>query len=200
MPLPLLRSSHLTLFAVIAALFFALALWMSRQGADAEPMPWLMTWGTDVIEPLADDQLSLTQLAGQAPGELWLQPRADGPRLVYRAQLDREEGAWRLEAQLGLTASEHESLARALGKSTDEQPLSGAMLDQLGGHRVAVLNLVPMAVIPAERIVASLGAPRLRLRTGEGEAWIYPRQGLSVHLLDDQVQLLHLVPREAMKH
>jgi hypothetical protein len=173
---------------------------MSRQGADAEPMPWLTTWGTDVIEPLADDQLSLTQLAGQAPGELWLQPRAGGPRLVYRAQLDREEGAWRLEAQLGLTASEHESLARALGKSTDEQPLSGAMLDQLGGHRVAVLNLVPMAVIPAERIVASLGAPRLRLRTGEGEAWIYPRQGLSVHLLDDQVQLLHLVPREAMKH
>ncbi|MNG19204.1 hypothetical protein D3C85_1420680 [compost metagenome] len=74
------------------------------------------------------------------------------------------------------------------------------MAAQLGAHRVAVLNLVPMGDVSAARLAASIGPPRLRLRAGEGEAWVYPQQGLSAHLLDGKLQLLHLVPREAMKH
>lgn len=200
MPLPRLRSSHWLLFAVVAALFFSLALWMSRQSEHAEPLPWLAAWQEAVIVPMAEEDLTLAQLAEQAPGELWLQPRTEGPRLVFRSEQEREEGAWRLEAELQLSDSERSSLGGALGKSTDEQPLSKELLDQLSGHRVAVLNMVPMADVAAARLAASIGPPRLRLRTGEGEAWIYPQQGLSVHLVDGQVQLLHLVPRAAMKH
>ncbi|BAN46003.1 hypothetical protein [Metapseudomonas resinovorans] len=200
MPLPPLRSSHWLLFASVAVLFFSLALWMSRQSDRSEPLPWLVEWQESVINPLADESLTLAQLAEVAPGELWLQPRAEGPRLVFRSEQDREEGAWRLEADLQLSESERASLAKSLGKGTDEQPLSPELLAQLGGHRVAVLNMVPMAEVSAARLIASIGAPRLRLRTGEGEAWIYPQQGLSAHLLENQLQLLHLVPREAMKH
>ncbi|MFC5694928.1 hypothetical protein ACFPU0_05060 [Pseudomonas sp. GCM10022186] len=200
MPMPPLRTIHWLLFAAVAVLFFSMALWMSRQADQAEPLAWLVDWQKAVIEPLAEQELTLTQLSEQAPGELWLQPRADGPRLVYRSEQGRDEGAWRLEAELELSGSEHASLAKALGKGTEEQPLSGEMLGQLGGHRVAVLNMVPMAEVSAARLAASIGPPRLRMRTGEGEAWVYPQQGLSVHLSDGKLQLLHLVPREAMKH
>ncbi len=200
MPMPPLRTIHWLLFAAIAVLFFSMALWMSRQADQAEPLAWLVDWQEAVIEPLAEQDLTLTQLSEQAPGELWLQPRAEGPRLVYRSEQDRDEGAWRLEAELELSDSEQASLAKALGKGTEEQPLSGEMLEQLGGHRVAVLNMVPMAEVSAARLAASIGPPRLRLRTGEGEAWVYPQQGLSVHLSGGKLQLLHLVPREAMKH
>ncbi|MDH4607802.1 hypothetical protein [Pseudomonas sp. BN102] len=200
MPLPSLRSSHWLLFAAVAVLFFSLALWMSRQSERAEPLPWLVDWQETVIVPLAEETLSLDQLAALAPGELWLQPRTEGPRLVYRAEQDREEGAWRLEAELLLSDSESSSLGKALGKGNEEQPLSGEMAAQLGGHRVAVLNMVPMEEVSAARLAASIGPPRLRLRTAEGEAWVYPQQGLSAHLADGKLQLLHLVPRKAMKH
>ncbi|WP_342245053.1 hypothetical protein [Pseudomonas sp. OTU5201] len=200
MPLPSLRSSHWLLLAAVAVLFFSLALWMSKQSDRAEPLPWLVDWQESVIVPLADDDLTLERLTELASGELWLQPRAEGPRLVYRSEQEREEGIWRLEAELELSDSEHASLAKALGKGTEEQPLSGEMLGQLSGHRVAVLNMVPMSDVSVARLAASIGPPRLRLRTGEGEVWVYPQQGLSVHLLEGKLQLLHLVPREAMKN
>ncbi len=200
MPMPSLRTSHWLLFASVAVLFFSLALWMSNKSDRAEPLPWLEDWQESVILPMAEGGLPLEKLVELAPGELWLQPRAEGPRLVYRTEQEREEGVWRLEGELELSDGERNSLSKALGKGTDEQPLSGEMLEQLGGHRVAVLNMVPMAEVSAARLAASIGPPRLRLRTGEGEAWIYPQQGLSAHLLEGKVQLLHLVPREAMKH
>ncbi|NWL76342.1 hypothetical protein DM872_05715 [Pseudomonas taiwanensis] len=199
MPMPSLRTSHWLLFASVAVLFFSLALWMSKQSDRAEPLPWLQDWQESVIVPMAEGDLPLEKLAELAPGELWLQPRAEGPRLIYRTEQEREEGVWRLEGELELSDGERSSLSKALGAGTDEQPLSGEMLEQLGGHRVAVLNMVPMAEVSAARLAASIGPPRLRLRTGEGEAWIYPQQGLSAHLLEGKVQLLHLVPREAMK-
>ncbi|MDH4565730.1 hypothetical protein E8E95_03475 [Pseudomonas sp. BN414] len=200
MPMSSLRTSHWLLFASVAVLFFSLALWMSNQSDRAEPLPWLQDWQESVIVPMAEGDLPLEKLAELAPGELWLQPRAEGPRLVYRTEQEREEGVWRLEGELELSDGERNSLSKALGAGTDEQPLSGEMLEQLGGHRVAVLNMVPMAEVSAARLAASIGPPRLRLRTGEGEAWIYPQQGLSAHLLEGKVQLLHLVPREAMKN
>ncbi|AYF89094.1 hypothetical protein SA496_27265 [Pseudomonas sp. JS3066] len=200
MTMPSLRTSHWLLFASVAVLFFSLALWMSKQSDRAEPLPWLVDWQESVIVPMAEGDLPLEKLAELAPGELWLQPRDEGPRLVYRTKQEREEGVWRLEGELELSDGERDSLSKALGKGTDEQPLSGEMLEQLGGHRVSVLNMVPMAEVSAARLAASIGPPRLRLRTGEGEAWIYPQQGLSAHLLEGNVQLLHLVPREAMKH
>ncbi|WP_052659153.1 hypothetical protein [Pseudomonas sp. LFM046] len=200
MPMPPLRSGHWLLFGAVAVLFFSMALWMSRQPDHAAPLPWLVDWQEAVIEPLSEEDLTLEQLAELAPGELWLQPRPEGPRLVYRSEQDREEGSWRLEAELQLSDSEHTSLGKALGKGADEQPLSADMLEQLGGHRVAVLNMVPMAEVSAARLAASIGPPRLRVRTGDGEAWVYPQQGLSAHLVDGKLQLLHLVPRESITH
>lgn len=201
MPLPTLRSSHLLLFVGVAVLFFSLTMWMNQAAREAEPLPWLVDWKAKVIEPLADERLTLGELAGLAPGELWLQPQAEGPRLAYRAEIEHGDGAWRLAALLKLSASELESLSRTFEQgATGEQPLSAQLLDQMGAHQIASLNLVPMGEVQAERLIASVGAPRLRLRTAEGEAWVYPQQGLSVHVVDGRLQLLHLLPREAMKH
>ena len=115
MPLPQLRSSHWLLFAAVAVLFFSLALWMSRQSDKAEPLPWLVDWQASVIVPLADGDLPVEKLAELAPGELWLQPRQEGPRLVFRSEQQREEGIWRLEAELELSDSERTSLTKVLG-------------------------------------------------------------------------------------
>ncbi|MBT8767864.1 hypothetical protein [Metapseudomonas boanensis] len=200
MPMPTLRSSHLLLFVGVAVLFFSLAMWMNQAAREAEPLPWLVDWKAKVIEPLSDERLTLGELAGLAPGELWLQPISEGPRLAYRAEIDQGDDAWRLEAQLKLSESELESLAKAFGEEVStEQPLSAQLLEQMGAHQIASLNLVPMGEVQVDRLIASVGPPRLRLRTAEGEAWVYPQQGISVHVVDGKAQLLLLMPREALK-
>ena len=201
MPLPTLRSSHLLMFVGVAVLFFSLTMWMNRAAQEVEPLPWLVDWKSKVIEPLAGERLTLGELAGIAPGELWLQPQEKGPRLAYRAEIEHGDEVWRLDALLKLSAVEQESLARTFEQAAaGEQPLSAQLLEQMGAHQIASLNLVPMGEVQAERLIASVGAPRLRLRTAEGEAWVYPQQGLSVHVVDGKAQLLLLMPREALKH
>ena len=187
-------------FAVVALLFFAWGAWLVRGPQPAEPLPWLAEWQTQVLTPLADEQLRLAQLNALAVGELWLQPRQDGARLLYRGEWLAEGEAWRLEAELALSEAERDSLMAAAGLDGDdaEQPLAAALLAQLGQHGILGLTLEPQSSVAAERLAVSLGQPRLRLQLDEGEVWVYPQLGLSAQVQDDQLHLLQALPRRAL--
>ena len=204
MKMPPLRLQHWLIFAIVALLFFAWGVWLMRAMAPDEPWPWFEELQSEVLEPLADDRLSLGQLHARLDGELWLQPRPEGPRLLFRGAWPVADGEpWLLEAELALSQTEHDSLAAAFGvagQGGDEQPLGVQMLAQLGQHKVLSLTLRPeQDAAPAERLASSIGQPRLRLELAEGQAWVYPALGLTAHLHDEQLRLLHAVPRQALK-
>ncbi|MDA7088828.1 hypothetical protein PH586_20830 [Pseudomonas sp. SA3-5] len=196
MKMPPLRVQHGLIFVVVALLFFAWGAWLMRPQPAAAPLPWLAEWQAAVLEPLADDRLSLAMLRVQADGELWLQP----PRLLYRADWQASGTPWTLEAELGLSEAERDSLMAAVGVGVRdaEQPLSKQLLAELGTHAVVALSLKPQQAVAAEQLVSSIGQPRLRLELGAGQAWVYPEAGLTAHTEDDQLQLLRVVPRDAL--
>jgi hypothetical protein len=197
MKMPPLRVQHGLIFVVVALLFFAWGAWLMRPQPAAAPLPWLAEWQTAVLLPLADDRLSLAMLRAQVEGDLWLQP----PRLLYRADWQASGEHWTLEAELGLSEAERASLmaAAGLGVGDAEQPLSKQLLAELGTHTLVALNLKPQQAVAAERLVSSIGQPRLQLELGEGQAWVYPELGLTAHTEDEQLLLLHVVPRQALK-
>ena len=75
MKMPPLRLQHWLIFAIVALLFFAWGVWLMRAMAPDEPWPWFEELQSEVLEPLADDRLSLGQLHARLDGELRLQPR-----------------------------------------------------------------------------------------------------------------------------
>lgn len=190
------------LFAIVAVASCLLGYWLlTPREKEAAPMPWLGAWQVEVLQPLAEERLNLGQLAARLPtAELWLQPRLDGPRLLLRDQPSLGEGTWQLEAELALSESQRDSLARASGAKPGgaEQPQSKAMLEQLAERPIAALNLLPRQATAAAGLSASLGEPRLRLQMPKGEAWVYPQLGLTVHLQDGNLQLLRVVPRRLL--
>ncbi|NQD92335.1 hypothetical protein HP532_06660 [Pseudomonas sp. CrR25] len=199
MKMPPLRAQHWLVFVAVALLFFAWGAWLVRPPQPAEPLPWLGEWQVQIVAPLADDRLNLAGLRATVDGELWLQPRLDGARLLYRGEWQADGEPWALEAELRLDEAERDSLmaASGLGAKDAEQPLGAPLLHQLSGHAVAELSLRPLREVAAERLAASLGQPRLRLELTEGEAWVYPELGLTAHTQGERLHLLHLVPRQA---
>ncbi|WP_324732312.1 hypothetical protein [Pseudomonas paeninsulae] len=197
MNMPPLRVQHGLIFVAVALLFFAWGAWLMRPQPAAAPLPWLAEWQTAVLVPLADNRLSLAMLRTQVEGELWLQP----PRLLYRADWQASGEPWTLEAEVSLDEAERASLLAAAGLSVRdaEQPLSQQLLAELGTHAIVALSLKPQQAVAAERLVSSVGQPRLRLELGEGQAWVYPESGLTAHTEDEQLLLLHVVPRQALK-
>ena len=195
-----LKVQHWLIFALVAALFFAWGAWLMRS-AEVEPVANLQQWRDVLLQPLAEDELMLREVRAVAPGELWLEPRLDGARLVYRAPLEGEEGEWSLEAELKLSAEQRDSLMTAQGlKAGDsEQALGQSLVDQMAGFSIASLNLSAPQALASDRLAASLGQPRLTLELAEGQAWVYPQWGLTVHLQGDEVELLHAVPRKAFR-
>jgi len=108
-----LRPVHGMFFLVIALLAFGLGTWVARTSAPPKPPQWFNDWKEKVFEPLAEDHLSLSDLQGLQPGELWLTASQDGPQLHYRGRLVTDEGPWHVEAELALSEAEHASLAKA---------------------------------------------------------------------------------------
>ena len=195
---PPLQAQHWLLFGFVAALFFAWGAWLMR-GGEPEPLADLRQWRDALLQPLADDRLALRQIQALATGELWLQPRLDGARVLYRAELDGEEGGWVLETELALSEAQRDSLlaAQGLRAGDAERELGAALAGQMADFAVRALSLKPPAGLAAERLAASLGQPRLRLELAEGQAWVYPQWGLTVHLQGERVESLHVVPRQA---
>ncbi|MGY4534066.1 hypothetical protein ACVW0Y_003204 [Pseudomonas sp. TE3786] len=201
MSLPPLRMQHWLLFVVIAIAFFAWGGWLMRGPGKTEPLPGIAQWQAQILAPMADGKLSLGQLNALEPGELWLKPRLDGPQLVFRSELAASGQRWKLEAVLVLNEREHSSLMVATGlKPTDpEQPLSPTMLSEMGQHALATLALRPEQPVTSEQVIASFGAPRLRLELNSGEGWVYPMQGLTAHVENEHLLLLHVVPRTSLE-
>ena len=195
-----LKAQHWLIFALVAVLFFAWGAWLMRS-TEVEPVANLQQWRDTLLQPLAEDELTLRDVQASAPGELWLEPRLDGARLVYRAPLEGEEGEWSLEAELRLSREQRDSLMTAQGlKAGDsEQVLGQPLVDQMAGFSIASLNLNAPQALASERLAVSLGQPRLTLELVDGQAWVYPQWGLTVHLRGDEVALLHAVPRQAFR-
>lgn len=189
-----LKMQHWLLFGAVAALFFAWGAWLMRSG-EPEPLAALRHWRATLLQPLADDRLALRQVQALASGELWLQPRLDGARALYRAELSGEEGGWALEAELALSEAQRVSLlaAQGLRAGDGERALGQTLTGQMADFAVRSLSLKPPPGLAAERLAASLGQPRLTLELSEGQAWVYPQWGLTVHLRGDKVELLHAV-------
>lgn len=200
MAMPSLRPAHGVLFVLVAVLFFGLAMWMQRGGEPAAPLACLGAWQSPLLEPMAEGTLTLAALDGQAHGELWLRNAGEGPQLLFRSEGEGED-ACNLEGELALDDAERTSLLKALGGHSPEgeQPLSRQMLDQLGQHRLSALEVRPQQLPDAERLVASVGQPRLRLQLGVGEAWVYPVEGLTAQMVDGQVHRIRVVPRATLK-
>ncbi|MBF3117073.1 hypothetical protein HKT27_38880, partial [Pseudomonas aeruginosa] len=110
-------------------------------------------------------------------------------------------GPWQVEGELGLSAEEQLSLQRAsaLQPGSAPQPLSAGLEGQLGDKPIVALSMIPEGRVGAERLLASLGQPRLRLQLAQGEAWVYPQLGLTAHLPDDDLRLMLAVPRQALE-
>lgn len=182
-------------------IFFLIALgvvggvWLLRLQGPAEPIESWAQWRSQLFLPQAEDRLSLAELAQAAPGELWLQGRIDGARLLYRAPLAAEQG-WRLQAEVALPTEQRDSLVVAAGLQgrSDQQRLPEQFVTQLGSQGIDGLTLEPEEKLTAATLLATLGEPRLRLQMSEGEAWVYPEQGLTAHLRDDQLVSLQVVP------
>lgn len=201
MSMPPLRVQHWLLFALLAGLFFAWGTWLMRGPQAPTPLPWLADWQTRVLPPLVEERLSLAALSAQVEGELWLQPQAaeQGVRLLYRGALRDEEALWQVQAEVQLSDAERASLVKAVGLAGEEQPLSVQMVGQLARQPIDSVAFTAPPSVPAERVAATLGQPRLRLPLPEGEAWVYPQWGLTVRVQDEVVLSLQALPKRAMQ-
>lgn len=187
------------LFTIVALASCLIGYWwlLSRE-EQAQPLPGFAAWETEVLQPLADDKLTLALLHERLPdAELWLQPEQDGPHLWLREHLPLAGETWELEAEVQLSARQRSSLAAASGvrPGDAEQPQSTQLLEQLAARPIDSLHLSPRAEVPSASVAAEFGEPRLRLPLPEGEAWVYPQLGLTAHFQRDRLQLLHAVPR-----
>ena len=191
-----LKAQQWLVFIIVAVAFFVWGAWLTRSG-EVHPLASLQQWRDALLQRLANDELDLRDVQALAPGELWLQPRLDGARLFYRAQLQGEEGDWSLRAEVALSARQRDSLmaAQGLQAGAAEVALSASLLGQMADFAIASLNFGAPPSLPSERLAASLGQPRLTLELAEGQAWVYPQWGLTVHLRGDDVALLHAVPK-----
>ena len=195
-----LKAQHWLIFALVAALFFAWGAWLMRS-SEVRPVANLQQWRDALLQPLAEDGLTLRDVQALVPGELWLEPRLDGARLSYRATLEGEEGEWLLQAELVLSQGQRDSLMAAQGLKPGDADtvLDDSLSEQMAGFAIASLTLQAPDALASERLAASLGQPRLTLELADGQAWVYPQWGLTVHLRGDEVELLHAVPRKAFR-
>ena len=195
-----LKVQHWLIFALVAALFFAWGAWLMRS-SEVEPVAHLQQWRDALLQPLAEDGLTLRDVQALVPGELWLEPRLDGARLSYRATLEGEEGEWLLQAELVLSQGQRDSLMAAQGLKPGDADtvLDDSLSEQMAGFAIASLTLQAPDALASERLATSLGQPRLTVELADGQAWVYPQWGLTVHLRGDEVELLHAVPRKAFR-
>lgn len=195
--MPRLSPAHYLWFILLGLLCFGGVLWLTRPAEPPAPLPQLQAWQAPLLQPLAAGQLPLRRLSETLPGTLWLVPRLDGLRLVYRSKTP----AWSAEAELQLSAPQRDSLHKAMAvtPNSPEQPLSEVLAEELGEQPIAELRLTPLESAPdMAQVQATFGAPRLRLELAEGEAWVYPEQGLTVHWREGQLALMHVAPRSAL--
>lgn len=200
MTLPSLRGVRLPLFTLSAVLFILLFWWL--QPADPpvpEPIPDWTRLDDGLLQPLAAGKLDLAMLRERAPGQLWLQARLDGTRLLHRAELRTTTAVWQLQAELALAPDELEALRVELGLNNSEQRLDSAQAQRFHSQPVASLWLQAEPAPDAAAWIASAGEPRLRLQMPPAQAWVYPPRGLTAHVTDERITLIQQLPARAMR-
>lgn len=199
MVLPRNNGVNLPVFTLSAVLVVAL-IWFLRPTPEALPEPteewrWLEQ---ALLEPVAGERLMLGDLQGYAGG-LWLQAQPSELRLLYRAEFERDAVTWRLQASFPAGPEELQQLQQELDIETGERQLQIEQVARFADRRVDSLWLTRTPALSGEEWQASAGEPRLRLEIPAGQAWIYPPRGLSAHVENGQVSLIHQVPARAMQ-
>ena len=193
---------RLPLFTLTGLLMAGLLWWLqssqpsqpAETGQAPADWPWL---NEQLLEPVRSNRLNLASLREQVAGSLWLEGHGESARLLYRAEFSRAL-PWRLQARLQADTADLQALDEALGSEALRQ-LDTAQTLQLAEHAIAELWLAPQQPLSAADWRAAAGEPRLRLPLESRDAWVYPPLGLTAHLADKQVELIHQLPAAAMR-
>lgn len=195
--IPSVRGARLPLFTVSAVFFIAL-FWFFRPAEQAEPVPEWQWLTQQWLTPVAQQKLTAGQLR-EAGGALWLEAQSGQLRLVYRVEFEHEQSQWRAQAQIAVPADQLQALQAEQAWGLGEHSLSIEQSRAFAEQLVEQLWLASEPRWSAAQWLASAGQPRLKLQMDNGQAWVYPPEGLTAHIEQDQVTLLHQVSAQAMR-
>lgn len=189
-----------TLFTVVILAFYAFGYWQSRPETP-EPMQWLARYQVSLLTPLHEQQLTLGG-AGEALGHgtLWMISSEGQPLLVSRYTMESDDLSWRVQAVIGLTPEQTDSLVQAQAWQPDlpDQPINSAVGDALKDRKVVRLSLIPNEPMSLAQVQGTFGNPDLRLPVSEGEAWVYPKVGVVVAVGEEQAHSIMFGLREEL--
>ncbi len=189
-----------TLFTVVILAFYAFGYWQSRPEAP-EPMQWLERYQANLLTPLHEQQLTLGDASDAlGHGTLWMISSEGQPLLVSRYTMESDDLSWRVQAVIGLTPEQTESLVQAQAWQPDlpDQPINSAVGDALKDRKVVRLSLIPNEPMSLAQVQGTFGNPDLRLPVSEGEAWVYPKVGVVVAVGEEQAHSIMFGLREEL--
>ncbi|OWL88034.1 hypothetical protein [Halopseudomonas aestusnigri] len=189
-----------TLFTVVILAFYAFGYWQSRPAAP-EPMAWYGQYQDTLLKPLQAQRLTLADAgAALGHGTLWMISAEGKPLLVSRHTMESDDLSWRVQAVIGLTPEQTESLvqAQAWQPELPDQPISSAVGDALKDRQVVRLSLIPNEPMSLAQVQGTFGNPDLRLPVSEGEAWVYPKEGAVVAVGEEQAHSIMFGLRDAL--
>lgn len=195
--IPTVRGVRLPLFTVSAVLFVAL-FWYFQPADQAEPVPQWQWLSEQWLTPVAQQQLTAGQLR-EVGGGLWLEIEPAEQRLLYRAEFSHGQRQWRVQAHIAAPQSQLQALKTEQGWPQGEHGLTVEQSLNFADFKVEQLWLTSAPRLTAEQWLASAGTPRLKLQMQNGQAWVYPPLGLTAHIEDQQVTLIHQVSQQAMR-
>ena len=149
-----------TLFTVVILAFYAFGYWQSRPEAP-EPMQWQERYQANLLTPLHEQQLTLGDAgAVLGHGTLWMISSEGEPLLVSRYTMESDDLSWRVQAVIGLTPEQTESLvqAQAWQPELPDQPINSAVGDALKDRKIVRLSLIPNEPMSLACIMRSISA------------------------------------------
>lgn len=179
-----------TWLGVILLCFFAFGKWLGGQDGDRpEQLAWKQTYQENLWAPVQQRTLTLAgveRVLGE--GSLWMISADGEPRLVSRHQLESDDRQWRVQAVIGLDEQQTASLveAQAWQPGSPDQAVSPAVGQALAAYLVERISMIPDQPLTLGHIEGTFGPVEVRMPVSEGEAWIYPRQGVVVAVSDGQ--------------
>lgn len=179
-----------TWLGVVVVCVFAFAKWQAAQEADRpQQLAWQQTYQQNLWAPVQQRTLTLAgveRVLGQ--GSLWMISADGEPRLVSRHQLESDDRQWRLQAVIALDEQQTASLVEAQAWQPDspDQAVSPAVGQALAAYLVDRISMIPDQPLTLGHIEGTFGPAEVRMPVSQGEAWIYPRQGVVVAVSDEQ--------------